>query len=52
MNHLLPVKLTFITERLLEIYVYMREAKIKLHCIIHSQQIQKQLFWIKVIETL
>lgn len=52
MNHLLTVKLTFIIERLLEIYIYISEgSKIKLHCIICSQQIQKQLFWTKVIES-
>lgn len=38
MNHLLTVKLTFIIERLLKMYVYLSEAKIKLHyivCLLH-----------------
>lgn len=34
MNHLLVVKLTFIIERLLKMYVYVRKAKIKLHYIV------------------
>lgn len=39
MNHLLTVKLTFITEQLLKMYVDLREAKIKLHYIVCLLQI-------------
>jgi len=41
MNHLLTVKLTFIIKRLLQMHVYLKEAKIKLHYIMFPADLKE-----------